>query len=178
MGYFLVYTPTNTWKAPIQFSTVRILEGLLTGSKRRACVKFLELLESVNWYFPSFIGLERRIPKSMNSLFKIFARILSETRASTGRLGEVKTVDGSSGASPDKIDCIACTDEVTSAAESLALAVDGTTGDTTAGTGGGTAGCSTGDITGGSRDAIRSRTRSTIDSTISSVAEFWFPTGL
>ena len=108
-GNLLVYTPTKTWKLLSHASIVWFLLTLAHGSRHKDGVAPPSAFCMVNLNLLSKIGLVSNTPNSTYSLFKIFARILSDTRASMGKLAEVNNWVGmgalTSGSSPVRTCC-------------------------------------------------------------------------
>ena len=73
---------------------VVIFFGLDAGSRQREGMEPLSALFTVTLYLFSISGFAIRAPKSMYSSFHILALILSETRASSGKLDETNSWSG------------------------------------------------------------------------------------
>ena len=79
----------------------------------------------VNWNFSFKSGFEKRAPKSINELLKIFPRSLSNIRASIGKSQDVKILErtGEQDAMPEMAWCTASTDPCTIDPASLLVGV-------------------------------------------------------
>lgn len=73
---------------------LKIFLVLVIGSRQMEGTAPLSAFLIVNWNLLSRMGLDKRAPKSINSLFQILARSLSDTRASTGSVQELNNCVG------------------------------------------------------------------------------------
>ena len=108
------YIAAKAWNQLNLVSIDKIFLDLYTGSRQREENDPFSELDIVTSYLLLTFGLGNNTPNSMNSLFHILERSLSDAQASMGGVGLEKNCVGRTGfmtgSSCDKADCVAGSD--------------------------------------------------------------------